>query len=415
MARRLDATQLDAKPQEKGPFDFSYWIQVDLDALEHNLKLIQSHSQVPLLPILKADAYGHGAPVLAAFLQSRGYSLFGVSSLEEALGILQITQTPLLLLTPPLPGQLPLVVKHGLIPTVTSPAIIAHLARIAKDQRKRVTVHIKVDTGFGRLGVAPEEVLSLVQQIKKTPFLELGGVFTHFSVAFSDHRFTQEQLLRLIALKRQLTVSVGDEKVLWHAANSAAFLTLPESHLDLVRVGTLLYGQSPVSCDLSWDLRDTWQFKARIIQIRTLPKGHGVGYGRMFRTTKPTRIGVIPVGYSHGLELEPQGTPWRQIKQALGRSIKDRHFVFQANHPLPIIGRVGMGLSCVDLGHRPELNVGDEVTIVMRRVTASGHVPRLYYLNGILKCVFWNHRVFSQGMWKTNSRGLFSQEFPLHP
>lgn len=376
--------------------------------------MLQEHSKVPILPILKGDAYGHGAPVVSAFLKSRGYGLLGVSSLEEALSILQITPVRLLVLTPPLLGQLAPLLQHRLLATITSASIIPHLGRIAKERRQYVTVHVKVDTGFGRLGAAPDELVDLVRQIQKTPYLRLGGVFTHFSVAFSDTRYTQQQLRTFLALKDQLTKMGTYPDLLWHAANSAAFLTLPASHLDLVRLGTLLYGQSPVSLDPPWDLAETWQFKTRIIEIRTLPKGHSVGYGRLFRTKETTRIGVIPVGYGLGLELEPQSTPWRQIKQALGKGLKGQHFVFHPQGPLPILGRVGMGLTSVDLTRTPDIQVGDEVYVAMRRVTASAHVPRFYYQNGAIKCIYWNHKIFSHGQWKTSSRGLFAKESLLH-
>ena len=372
--------------------------------------MIEGHSQVPLLPVLKADAYGHGAPVVSAFLRSREYSLLGVSSLEEALGICQITPMPLLVLAPPLLTQLELFIQYSLLPTITSASLVPHLARIARENRQEVTVHVKVDTGFGRLGVAPEEFLSLVQLIQKTPRLRLGGVFTHFSAAFSDIQFTKKQLRTLLELREQLGGLGNYKHLLWHAANSAAFLTLPSSHLDLVRVGTLLYGQSPVPLDSKWDLAETWQFKTRIIQIRTLPKGHSVGYGRLFRTEKPTRIGVIPVGYGHGLELEPQSTPWRQIKQALSKGLKGQRLVVHPHGPLPILGRVGMGLTTLDLTKTEGVQVGDEVRVAMRRVTASGHVPRIYYLDGKVKCVYWNRKILSDGHWKTSSRGLFSKE-----
>ncbi len=385
----------------------SSWIQVDLSALEHNIKLIQLHSEVPLLPILKGDAYGHGAPIVAAFLRSRGFSLFGVSSLEEALDILQITPVSLLVLSPPLPAQLPLFLRHPLLPTITSPSLMTDLEQLAREKRQKITVHVKVDTGFGRLGMAPRELVPLVKQLKETPYVQLGGVFTHFSAAFKDTSFTKRQIRSFLKLKEEVRALGGYDHVLWHAANSAAFLTTPSSHLDLVRIGTLLYGQLPVPQNPPWDLAETWQFKTRIIHIRTLPKGHSVGYGRMYHTRKPTRIGVIPIGYSHGLELEPRTTPWRQIKHALGQGLKRQHFIHHPQGPLPILGRVGMGLTSVDLSQIPEAHVGDCVTVSMRRVTASAHVPRIYYLEGEMKCMFWNHTIFSQGGQKIGARGVF--------
>ena len=375
--------------------------------MEHNIKLIERHGQVPLLPILKSNAYGHGAPIVAAFLRSKGFSFLGVSSLEEALDILQITPTSLLVLAPPLPAQLPLFFQHHLLPTISSPELLAGVSQLAKERRQKITIHLKVDTGFGRLGIAPEGLLSLIKQIKKAPYLHLGGIFTHFSAASSDTAFTQRQLHTFLKLKKDVDALGGCDHVLWHAANSAAFLTLPSSHLDLVRIGTLLYGQSPLPQIPPWDLAETWQFKTRIIHIRTLPRGHSVGYGRVYRTKRPTRMGVIPVGYSHGLELEPLTTPWRQIKQALGQGLKGQNHVLHPQGPLPIIGRVGMGLTSVDLSQTPDVHVGDCVTVSMRRVTAGANIPRVYYLQGEMKCMFWNHEIYNQRGRKISSRGLF--------
>lgn len=375
--------------------------------MEHNIKLIERHGRAPLLPILKGNAYGHGAPIVAAFLRSKGFSFLGVSSLEEALDILQITSTSLLVLAPPLPAQLPLFFQHHLLPTITSPELLAGVSQLATERRQKITIHLKVDTGFGRLGIAPEGLLPLIKQIKKTPYLHLGGIFTHFSAVSSDAAFTQRQLHTFLKLKEEVDALGSCDHVLWHAANSAAFLTLPSSHLDLVRIGTLLYGQSPLPQIPPWDLAETWQFKTRIIHIRTLPRGHSVGYGRVYRTKRPTRMGVIPVGYSHGLELEPLTTPWRQIKQALGQGLKGQNHVLHPQGPLPIIGRVGMGLTSVDLSQTPDVHVGDCVTVLMRRVTAGANIPRVYYLQGEMKCMFWNHEIYSQRGRKISSRGLF--------
>ena len=400
MATRPGFPQLDAQA-------YSHWIEVDLSALERNLKNIEHVSRAPVLPVLKSDAYGHGAPIVAAFLKSRGYSLIAVSSLEEALEIQTFVTISILVLTPPLLSQVPLFLEGRLIATVSAPETLTALAHLAQKKRRQVGIHLKVDTGFGRLGLAPEELVPLIETLGNMPYLELEGVFTHFPAAARDRAFTKRQLGLFLGLKEKVSTQGASEHVVWHVANSAAFLTLPESHLDLVRIGTLLYGQSPVPDELPCALAPTWQFKSRIIQIRTLPPGHSVGYGRTYRTKKPTRLGVIPVGYGHGLELEPLSTPWRQIKQALGHELRGTQCVYHPFGPLPILGRVGMGLTSVDLSKIPQAKVGDVVSIAMRRVTASARVPRVYYLDGISKCVFWNHQVWSPQGRLLSLQGLF--------
>lgn len=404
MARGTAGTQLDSQAQ-KEPLEFSAWVEVDLSALERNLKEADARTTAAILPILKGDAYGHGAPVVAAFLKSRGCSAFGVSTVEEALDILHWTRAHILLLTPPLPGQLPLVAQHKMTATVTSPETVFQLNRLARMGRTHLSVQIKVDTGFGRLGVAPQDFVSLAETIANASHLHLGGVFTHFPAAASDRAFTRQQLKCFLALKDTLPHAAVDPPVFWHAANSAAFLTLPDSHLDLVRLGTLLYGQVPVP-PLGWELQETWRFKARIIQTRWLPPGHSVGYGRTYRTTRPTRIGVIPVGYAHGLELEPAGSPLRQLKRAAAKALFPRHPVVQETTPLPILGRIGMGLSCLDLTGSL-LAVGDVVTVHMRRTVVGRQIPRFYYVQGELRCIFWNNQLFSPQGKRISLKGLF--------
>ena len=398
---RGTATPQLAAPAQKGPLDFSAWVEVDLSALEHNLRSAQRRTRAQVVPILKGDAYGHGAPVVAAFLQARGCTTLGVSTVEEALDILAWTKARIMLLAPPLPGQLPAVVKHNLIPALISPELVPELNRLAALRPGGLTVQIKVDTGFGRLGTAPEDFPALLAEIKQASHLHLGGVFTHFSAAAGDKKFTRGQLQRLLALREAAPAGL-----LWHAAGSSAFLTLPESHLDLVRLGTLLYGQAPLPLDSSWQLQETWRCQARIIQTRWLPPGHSVGYSRAFRTQRPLRLGVIPVGYGHGLELEPAPSPWRQFKHAAFRALFPKHAVFHGREPLPIVGRVSMGLTCLDLT-KSDLQVGDTVSVGMRRTVVSRQIPRLYYFRGKLKCIFWNHQLFDTRGRKISLRGLF--------
>ena len=411
MAKGTYGTPLVAPTQHQN-LAWSTWIEINLDALAHNLQQIQEHSNTLILPILKGDAYGHGAPVVAAFLQSLGYEFFGVSSVEEALTILEFTKPTLLLLTPPSLDQLPLILRHRLIPTVTSPDLVEKLGQLAKRQGRHVTVHLKVDTGFGRLGVAPEKALELVKLIEKTPYLTLGGIFTHFSMAFKNYTFTRKQLDILLKLRAQLGKEYS--QILWHGANSAAFLNMPASHLDLVRIGTLLYGQSPFPVDQTWTLQDTWLVKTRLLQIRTLPKGHLIGYGGDYKTPRSMEVGVIGAGFAHGLDLEPQGIPWHQLRLALKRMMKGQQpHVLYENRALPVVGRIGMGLSCVDLTLAPELKVGAELVVPMRRTTANAHLPHIYTYKGKVHCIFWNNRIYFDGQWKTNSKGLFLAKSPL--
>lgn len=369
------------------------WIEINLDNLEHNLKQVESRTSARVLPVLKSDAYGHGAGAVARFLREKGYPQFAVSSVDEALNILQCTDASLVLLTPPLFSQIPVLIKKGLIAAVTGEELIHGLAHWARLLNRTVLVQLKVDTGLGRLGVPPAQALGLAELIKKTPLLQLEGVFTHFSSAFKDHNLTEKQLQCLLSL-RQAFEKKGWDPLTWHAAGSASFLSLPNSHLDLVRIGTLLYGQAPLTLDSSWELRPTWSLKTRLIQIRTLLPGESIGYAQGYQVRKRIRVGIIPVGYGQGLQVEPQTTLKRRIGQTLGNIIRPSPSpVRWGKKALPILGRIGMGLTCLDLSDAHGLQVGDELSIKMRRVTAARDLPRFYFEKGRLKYTFIRGRL----------------------
>lgn len=406
MAGRVSTTQQNQKQEEIELLKFSSWVEIDLNAIAHNLQQIRSHSKASVLPILKGNAYGHGASILAPFLISHGCTLLGVGTVDEALSILSLSKVPLLVLAPPLPHQVPLTVKHDITNTITSDDQLETLSNAGIQKRKKVMVHLKIDTGLGRLGATHEEALEIAKQIKRLPFVSLTGVFTHFADASHDQRFTGLQLHRLLQLKAEFN-KLGYNDLVWHAANSKALLSSPNSQLDLVRIGTLLYGQTPQSLDSTWQLADTWEFKTRLIEVKTLPPGHSVGYSREYRTKSALRMGVIPVGYNHGLKLEPQVAQWRQFKHALTASIKTKPFVFHEKKPLPILGKVSMGLTCLDLSGAPELEVGDEITVKMRRATSNSSLPKVYFLNGQIKCILSENQIFHGGQWKTSSTNLF--------
>lgn len=406
MARGLSITQPDQKQKEAELLNFSSWVEINLNAIAHNLKTIAAHSQAPILPILKSDAYGHGAPIVAPFLISEGCSLLGVGTVDEALSILKLCKVPLMVLTPPLPHQIPQVLQHEVICTITSVLQLKNLASKALQNRKQVTVHIKVDTGLGRLGATHKEALELGKLIKKQPFIKLAGVFTHFADASNDQRFTSLQLHRLLKLKKEFS-DLDYKNLTWHATNSKGLITLPSSHLDLVRIGTLLYGEAPLSLDSSWHLDKTWEFKTRLIQVRVLPPGHTIGYNREYRTKSTINMGIIPVGFNHGLRLEPQVAKWRQLKHAIAETIVAKSSVFYKEKPLPILGKVGMGLTCLDLSAVPNLKVGEEITVKMRRTTSNTALPKIYFLDNQVKCILWENKVFRDGAWRSSSANLF--------
>ncbi|MGI6149148.1 MAG: alanine racemase [Limnochordia bacterium] len=365
--------------------NWSTWIEVDLDALRHNFLQIRSRTAARICLVVKADAYGHGAPMVVAHLYKHGAQSFAVSDLEEATAIRSASQAPLLLLSPPLPDQASLVVKHRLMATVTSLPLVEALARHAWASRTRLQIHLKVDTGLGRLGVAPRDALSLALKIVSLRSLKLAGVFTHFS-AGSNRRQTEKQLQELLNLKQAFT-EAGLTGLTWHAANSAAFCQGPHTHLDMVRIGTMLYGQG--ECGRHMTLRDTWAFYARLIAVKQVQAGSRIGYGGTYRARRRMTVGVIPVGYSDGFHLEPLSTPAVQLRRAVSRLVGlGSCSAFADGSPLPVVGKVGMNLTCLDLSAVPEAEPGLVVRLAARRTTISRRIPKVYLEQGRVVAVW---------------------------
>ena len=336
-------------PSSAADMNWGSWIEVDLDALAHNFREIQAQTgaQLPCgKGCLRARCSNGGAP-----FGQIGAQCFAVGDVEEALTVRAHSQAPLLLLTPPLPEQVPEVIKYRLIPTVVSAELAETLAGAAAARRLRLPVHLKVDTGLGRLGVLPKDALPLAKLIAGFPSLKLAGLYTHFADGTNRAR-TERQLKELLQI-RDLLSREGITNVIWHAANSPGFCLGPHTHLDMVRIGTLLYGQGYSGSRMK--LKDTWKLYARVIAVKEIPAGSLIGYGGTYRAPENMVIGVIPVGYSHGLQLEPESTVGVQFRRALRRLARpSQDCAFLGEQPLPIVGKVGMNLTCLDLrGHKP--------------------------------------------------------------
>lgn len=371
--------------------NWSSWIEVNLDSLANNYNQIRTQTKANVCPVVKADAYGHGAPVVVRFLYSLGVDLFAVSNVEEALAIRELSQAPLLLLTPPLKDQLPLVIKHRLIPTIDSTAQVAALEEAA-DKHNPLSVHLKVDTGFGRLGIHPRDALSLAERIVRSPNLQLVGVFTHFSGL--DSRTITEQQLRTFLSLRKSFAEAGLAGLLWHAANSAAFCQGPHTHLDMVRIGTLLYGQGKGAAEL--DLKETWTLYTRVIAVKEISAGSRIGYGGTFKARQDMVVGVVPIGYADGFTVEPQSTPAVQTVRVISRIVKgEKPLAYIGDQQVPVIGKPGMNLTILDLSQVPQPVPGMQVRINARRTTISRGLPKVYLRNKKPYCIWWNGRLYN--------------------
>ncbi len=338
------------------------WVEIDLSAIANNTRQIKSlvGPQVRILASLKADAYGHGATKVARTVLHNGASMLGVATASEAMPLRNAgIQAPILIFGYVPPWQMREAVRLGLTVTLYAVESAQALSRAAQALGQTVKVHVKVDTGMGRLGIRAEqveEVLTLVREIMELPGLELEGIFTHFAMADThDLTHARLQLSRfqhvLQVLERHLL-----RPPLVHAANSAALLSLPEAHFDMVRPGIALYGLDPsAEVPMPEGFRAALSFKTQVAQVKTIPAGEGISYGCTYITEEPTRVAVLPVGYADGFRRAPSN--WGTV--------------LLHGQEVPILGRVCMDQCMVDVSHVPQARVGDEVVLIGRQGRAT--------------------------------------------
>ncbi len=328
------------------------WLEIDVDAIAQNVRTIKAliGPQVRLLAVLKADAYGHGAVKVARTALNNGASYCGVASVNEAVALRQAGITaPVLVLGYTPAWQAREALRHDVTITLYDMDVARAFSRAAIDLHAEARAHIKVDTGMGRLGLLPDQVLDFVQAVRQLPALTLEGIFTHFSVADEeDLSYTRWQLTRFRAVLAELGAR-GITFPLVHAANSAALIRLPESRFSMVRLGLAMYGLAPSpAVPLPAGMRQALTWKTTVAQVKTLPPGSFVSYGNTYQTQGTETIAVIPVGYADGFRRAPRH--WGQVLVRGQRA--------------PIVGRVCMDQTMIRVDHIPGVRVGDEVVLI---------------------------------------------------
>jgi alanine racemase len=334
----------------RGSMRFPTWVEIDLDVFEQNLAVIQEAvgASTRILLVVKADAYGHGAVRLALAAEPR-VAMFGVATLHEGIELRAAGVTrPILILSPTLPAEVHEILEYGLVPTVATLEYANRLSEAAMLRGLAAACHVEVDTGMGRAGVFEEAAPDFVKQVAALPGLSLEGVYTHFPESDADDlAWSREQLHRFLALVEGLRAS-GVRIPLVHAANSGAAVRLPESRLDLVRTGILAYGLMPrPGLEAFAGIRPVMSMKSRLVQVREFAAGATISYGRNFTCRRPTRIGVVPVGYGHGLS-------WL---------LSNSGSFLVAGRRAPIVGNVTMDITMVDVTDVPGAAEYDEVVI----------------------------------------------------
>ncbi|MBN1580838.1 MAG: alanine racemase, partial [Anaerolineae bacterium] len=328
------------------------WLEVDLDAIAHNLHLIRRivGEQVGVMVVLKADGYGHGAIRIAQTAVNNGAAMLAVACLSEGVALRRAgIQVPILILGYTPAWQAREAILNDLTATVFDLDTVRAFSRAAGEVGGTARVHVKVDSGMGRLGLLPQDVLPFLRQAFFLPDLIVEGIFTHFSVADeADKGYTQWQLARFEAMLADAG-QAGFHFPLVHASNSAAIVSVPQARFNMVRLGIALYGMAPsADTPLPDGFRLALSFTTRIAQVKTLPPGSFVSYGNTYRTQAYERIAVIPVGYADGFRRAP--AHWREVLVRGRRA--------------PIVGRVCMDQTMIDVTHVPDARQGDEVVLI---------------------------------------------------
>ena len=327
------------------------WAEVSLQALRHNYREIKKQlaAGVKLCAVVKANAYGHGAVAAARVAVEEGAEYLAVATLSEGIELRQAGfTTPILVLGLVMPEDAKDVVDYELTQVVCELSLAEALSREAVRQQKKARIHLKVDTGMGRIGVRPEEIGDLAASIAKLPNLEIEGMFSHFAMAdCKDKSYTQKQL----AAFKEAVAAVegrGVKLAIKHIAESAAILEIPEAHFDMVRAGVIQYGLWP-SEEVTHpiDLQPVMSLKAKVVWLKTLHKGESIGYGRQFIAERESRIATLPIGYADG------------YIRAYGKE----GFVEIHGQKAPIAGRVCMDQVMVDVTDIADVEIGDEVTL----------------------------------------------------
>jgi len=330
--------------------------EIDLRALDSNARLVKSLARGKrVLGVVKADAYGHGAVQISKRLQENGIEYLGVALMEEGIELRDAgIKGPILVMGGVFPGQERDIVRARLTPFLFDIKIARSLNREARRQNKQLSVHIKIDTGMGRIGVLPRQVKGFLIELKALKALNVDGIGSHFSESYKPDKSFSRSQIRQFEKAIQTGSVLGFSFPLRHIANSAGLASVPESLYTIVRPGIILYGGFP-----SPEFRDTMlgrlepvmSLKTRILFIKEVPARFSVSYGRTYFTRRKSLIATLPIGYGDGYP----------------RKLSNKGMVLIRGRKVPIVGRVCMDLTMVDVTGIPGVRQGDEVVLMGRQ------------------------------------------------
>jgi alanine racemase len=367
------------------------WVEVDLGAVGHNVRVLKDSLSAGTLfmAVAKADGYGHGAVQIAGAALAAGADRLGVATVDEGVDLRKAgVVAPIHVLSEPPPGAAGLVVRHQLTPGLYSRDFALALSKAASVAGVTAPFHLKINTGMNRIGVATEEAVSFVESLRGLPGVAMEGVYTHFATAEvpGDWEFDR-QVQRFDGVVREMRAHRIDCGIV-HAANSAATILHPQTHLDMVRCGIALYGLHPgEATHARADLRPAMSVKAKVSQVRRVAMGEGVSYGFTYHTGAPTTIATLPLGYADGVRRTLSNCMSVLVKGAECRQV----------------GRVCMDQLMVEIPRGLDVVPGDEAVLVGRqdsaRIEMDEQAGTLGTINYEIACGYGArlHRRFTSG------------------
>jgi alanine racemase len=326
----------------------STWLEIDLEAIRNNVHRLQELTGRQVMAVVKANGYGHGLVPVSQAAVSAGATWCGVARLEEALvlrqsglvcGILVMGYTP--------PARIPEAVANRISVTVYDLDVGNQYAQMTQSSIDQLCVHVKVETGMGRLGIDASQAPDFIRWLNAQPGLRVEGIFTHFARADEPESASTLRQIEHFHTMLDSWRATNGSKPLIHASNSAGALYFPQARYDLIRPGNALYGLHPSpEALLPSGLRPALTWKAHLVSIKQLPPGHGVSYGSIYTTQRTERIGVIPVGYADGF-----------------RRVNNQQVLLRGQR-VPVVGRVCMDQCMLQLDNVPGAQIGDEVILL---------------------------------------------------
>ena len=366
------------------------WIEINRAALRHNYDAIQKLAgDSKMICVVKANAYGCGAPECARLFSEAGAAMLAVTRVDEALELRDNgISMPLLTLAPALPDDYESAIRGNVTLAIGALEEAMRLSEIGVKLGRVARVQVKVNTGMNRFGALPESVAEIVGRGRKLPFIEISGVFTHLANAAE-----RDQTRARAQWEQFQNATCGLTDLDLHVANSSALVRFGEMRLSAVRPGTLLYGQFPdgfigeIGARAGLKLRDPWKAVTRVMSLQNVPKGQSFGYGSEWTAQRDSKLAILGIGWADGLGMEPHArveSPLEAAKAGLKRAARLKQnpnagrMIQIGERSFPLIGRVAMQTCAIDITDAPAVAAGDEAIVPMRRLAAREGLKRVY-------------------------------------